>query len=238
MRRAAVKARRNAYLRRLQGALARMEAALRELGAREMHRFGSAARGDVRRGSDPDQPVVLETPFLERLVFPPRTLLPHLEADTWPALQGNSPHCGEPTRWCGLRAGKGSPAMGKGVRSRRPVQACTERRHRLPREATASHVLSPRRRSKPTRMGRARRSSWILLGRAGRRTRPGVRRVEASRCFAGRLIPARCPNGRPESIPARGCGARNAGEALRMAREALGSVATRIGGPGENPRAV
>ncbi|MGC8873285.1 MAG: HEPN domain-containing protein [Chloroflexia bacterium] len=61
----------------------------------------------------------------------------------------------------------------------------------------------------------------------------GLREEIAS--LNGYDIPTRYPNGLPDSIPARVFGARNAEEALRIAREALDFVTARIVNPSQNP---
>ena len=63
--------------------LGRLEALLRELGARDVWLFGSLARGEVHEGSDLDLLVVMDTdlPFVERLARLYRELKPRVATD-------------------------------------------------------------------------------------------------------------------------------------------------------------
>lgn len=71
-----------------------------------------------------------------------------------------------------------------------------------------------------------------FAGRLALRDRAALPRIEGLgeeiASSDGSYVPTRYPNGLPDSIPARAFGMRNAGEVLRIAREALGFVAARI----------
>lgn len=63
--------------------LDRLVALLHEMGAREVWLFGSAARGEVREGSDIDLLVVMDStlPFVERTAHLYRKLNPRVSTD-------------------------------------------------------------------------------------------------------------------------------------------------------------
>jgi predicted nucleotidyltransferase len=81
--RTAIEERRRKYQEHRRTELERLCGVLREIGARQVILFGSAARGEAGLDSDLDLLVVLETDlnFVERLAFLYRMLLPQVDVD-------------------------------------------------------------------------------------------------------------------------------------------------------------